>query len=54
MENQLIELIATIHWNRDKHDEWSWVGEHLTTYTIQSGYRAMKQVKGITKSECLG
>jgi len=29
-----LDLITNSHWNRDKSDEWSWVGENVMAYTV--------------------
>jgi len=34
LEKWLMDLITNSHWNRDKSDEWSWVGENVTAYTV--------------------
>jgi len=53
MEKKLMELIATVNWNIvAKLVEWSWVEEHVIAYTVQSGYRAVKEVQGVSQSEC--
>jgi len=52
LEKQLMDLITNTHWNRDKSDEWNWVGENVTAYTVQSGYRAVKEVQDVLQSDC--
>jgi len=47
-----MDLITNTHWNRDKSDEWSWVGENVTAYTVQYGYRAVKEVQDVVQTDC--
>jgi len=39
-----MDLIANTHWNRDKSDEWSWVGENVTAYTVTGLSRRYKML----------
>ena len=52
LKKQLMDLITNTHWNRDKSDEWSWVGENVTAYIVQSGYRTIKEVQDVLQSDC--
>ena len=52
LEKQLMDLITNTYWNIDKSNEWSWVGENVTTYTVQSGYKAVKEVQHVLQSDC--
>jgi len=42
LERQLLEIVSNTHWNKEKSDEWCWVGEHGNDYTVRSRYRALK------------
>jgi len=41
LEQQLMELIVVVQWNKLKVDTWDWVGEDTTSYTVQFGYGAL-------------
>jgi len=43
LEQQLMELIVVVQWNKLKVDNWDWVGEDTTSYTVQFGYRALQE-----------
>ena len=51
LKRQLLEIVSTLQWDREKSDEWCWVGEHGNDYTVRSGCRALKGAPKIAHTD---